>query len=230
MRLAKFASGTYLTPQAFLSDKLDETVVRAHTGPIEVNSSVVVDAVPLGGGKIGFITSLKDGESENPPEEVEVGYHNTIHLANMDDPAWIELMREASSALHSANFMAVLPLLSAAFENHLYRQLYRTMRFQGKSEDEIEEIFDECRRGRFLSWEETVKHGLKTVTGTSMVDDEYHSLYDSYLDFKRQRDNAIVHVGYDEDAGQISSEEAVEHFITTIDAIVTIFEICQKGR
>lgn len=44
------------------SDKLDETVVRAHTGPIEVNSSVVVDAVPLGGGKIGFITSLKDGE------------------------------------------------------------------------------------------------------------------------------------------------------------------------
>lgn len=212
------------------SDKLDESVVRAHTGPIEVNKLVVVDAVPLGGGEIGFITSLKDGESENPPMEVEVGYHNTIHLANMNDPAWIELMREASSALHSANFMAVLPLLSAAFENHLYRQLYRTMRYQGKSEDKIEEIFNECRRGRHLSWEETVKHGLKTVTGTNMIANEYHSAYDSYLKFKRQRDNAIVHIGYDEEAGQIFTEEAVGYFNTTIDAIVTVFEICQKGR
>lgn len=63
-----------------------------------------------------------------------------------------------------------------------------------------------------------------------MIDDEYHSSYDSYLEFKRQRDNAIVRIVYDEDVGQISSEGAVEHFNTTIDAIGTVFDICREGR
>ncbi|MFC6903772.1 hypothetical protein [Halalkalicoccus tibetensis] len=187
-----------------------------------VENSVIIDIVQPDEGKIAFVTSELNS---NAPDRVTVAYNYHSRPSDIEQPPWIDLLLNAVRLFYQSEWIAMLPLLISAYDNHLARQLRRTLEAEGKSVTEIEQFLQNDYRG----WKDRSKEGLEKVT-SHRFSTYSGSLYDNFHTIREERNNKIIHVDSDDDVADISVQESRDYFTTTIESILTIHEICNQKR
>jgi hypothetical protein len=189
-----------------------------------VDDAVIVDIAGIAHRDgVGFVTSELDSTTT---DEITVAYNYQVRPSDIEQPSWVKLLLNAAQLYSKGEGLAMLPLLMAAFENQLARQLWRTLQAQGYAEAEIDDFLSE---ENYYRWKDRSKEGLEEVTSHRF------STYDGtpYTDFEgihTRRSNQIIHVDPDEDTADITHEEMAEYFDTTVESILTIHEICYQER
>ena len=151
------------------------------------------------GTKVGIITSHRDDTEE---DIVNVGYHVTYHLPEIDSPPWITMLREAAKNYYRGEGLSARPLLIAACENYLSTELARTLQATGATDSDIEEFFEE-----HYTWKERAKYGLEEAAGTRLSDYDF-DIYDEFAEIKNERDNYLIHVSHEDPLYEVSTEQA----------------------
>lgn len=187
-----------------------------------IENSVIIDIVQLDGGKIAFITSELDS---NAPDRVTVAYNYHSRRSDIEQPPWVDLLLNAVRLFYQAEGIAMLPLLISAYDNHLARQLRRTLEADGKSESEVKQFLQNDYRG----WKDRSKKGLEKVT-SHRFSTYSGSIYDDFHTIREERNNRIIHVNSNDDVADISVQESRDYFTTTIKSILTIHKICNQKR
>jgi hypothetical protein len=202
-------------------EDLDGEQFKWYGGRLLIDDAVVVNIVAVDEGKVGFITSEREATDQR---EVTVAHNIHSRLAEINQPPWVELLEEAAEAFYSGHGIAEYPLLWAALENLLGRELARTLRSQGKSQAEIDRFLNKYR-----NWYERCNDGLAETTGYELENYD-QSTFNKLDNYRVDRNNKIIHVDPDEDVAQISTSDMKEIFSTTIDGMTKIYEICYQAR
>lgn len=190
---------------------LDESVIT-YIEPVELDD---------GSTKLGIITSQRSPTDET---EVNVGYHVTYHLPEIESPPWIKLLREAARNYYQGDGLSARALLVAAYDNHLSNEIVRTLRAKEWEEARIEEFL-----GDHYRWKQRSKDGLRNAAGESLFD--YDSdVYTEFAQMRHQRNNYLIHIAHDASVMEMSNNVAREDFKKTLMAILAVSEICYAER
>lgn len=205
-------------------DIVGDTVNPAFGPILLADERVVADVNDIsddsGALELAFTTSVR----ETPDiDEVQIGYHYDTYLSEVQDPPWIELLREAIRVIYSGTGRGPYPLFITAFDNVVLRQLYRTARKHGWSESRIESYFEGMR------WKDWVKDGLEEFTGERLTGRDI-TLYQEFDSVRTRRNTEIVHLTHDDDLPAIQPSEAVDDFQTVFEAILEVYEMCKESR
>lgn len=190
---------------------LDEAVI-AYIEPVKLDD---------GTSKLGIITSQRASTEET---EVNVGYHVTYHLPGIESPPWIQLLREAAKNYYQGQGLSARALLVAAYDNHLSKEIVRTLRAKEWEEDRIEEFLS-----GYYRWKPRSKDGLESAAGESLFDYD-PDMYTQFAQMRNQRNNHLIHIDHDASVSEISNDVAREDFEKTLDAILAVSEICYAER
>lgn len=199
--------------------QLQGVSLKWYPGPQLINGTVV-DIAQASDTEIGFITSDLNSSSST----VTVAYNILAHRAEVPQPPWVTLLSDAVTHYHRGQGLATYSLLFSAFENLLSRELSRTLRAGGWTDNPIEDFLE-----RHWRWEERCKDGLETITSKHFPT-QYPSLYQDLYDLRDTRNNEIIHVDPGDAVADISIPELEEALETIIEAMIAINEICYDER
>lgn len=194
-----------------------------YTGNLVIDDAVYVDITPSDESEVGFITSWMP-DSATDKDSVTVAYHIQTRYNDLPQPPWVELLGNATELFFRGRPRPVLPLLFAAYDNHLNRQLMRLLDMEGKSDREIEEFFQE-----YYTWNERSKGGLEKLIGEGFTTN-HAQLHMEFDKSRKIRDNHIIHIDPDEEVVDLTNEEVRDIFEKTIKSILTIHNICLENR
>lgn len=211
------------TEEEALIEDLDGEEIEVFWNKLRLLDKAVVAYIePVDdGSRLGIVTSERDSTDE---EEVNVGYHVTYHIPEVESPPWTQLLREVAENYYRGKGLSARPLLISAYENHLSTQLARTLRVKGWPDEKIDEFFE-----RHYSWKQRSKDGLEEAAGVRLPDYDF-DVYDDYAQIKDERDNYLVHIDHDADIAEVPNKQAKEDFKCTIKAILSVYEICYQER
>jgi hypothetical protein len=205
--------------------------IHVHNGVNESNKGCIVNIPYAGDDKI-LVTCIPQGSGGTLPDQVKMNIAYTIRFMNIEDPPWVKLLRKASVAAKRGEFTSAIPLMTAAVDNHLHRQIYQTGRNQGLSPNNIEDEYlsDDYRPSK--SWSDLVTDGITELTNVHMPESpDYGSIYREYGDeVRNKRNNEIIHVDLGGNVANLSPDDTVKIFDKTIDMITGTFEICYNSR
>lgn len=213
------------TDEEAIIEGLDGDEVVVYWGNLLLqDESVYADIEAVDDGtKVGIITSRRNDTDE---DRVNVGYHVTYHLPEIDSPPWITMLREAAKNYYRGEGLSARPLLIAAYENYLATELARTLGAQGKSDAEIEDFLS---YENYHYWKDRSKEGLKEVTGVKLSDYDF-DIYDEFAGIKNERDNYLIHVDHGDPLYEVSNEQAKADFKATMECILAVNELCYSER
>jgi len=190
-----------------------------YPGP-QLIDGAVVDIAQASDTEIGFIASDRNSSSST----VTVAYNVLVHRSEVPQPPWVTLLSDAVTHYHRGEGLATYSLLFSAFENLLSRELSRTLRAGGWTDNPIEYFLE-----RHWTWEERCKDGLKTVTSKHFPT-QYPTLYQDLHDLRDTRNNEIIHVDPGAAVADIDVPELRDAFETIMEASIAINEMCYDER
>jgi hypothetical protein len=200
---------------------LDGSSIEWFPGPQLVDDSVVVDIAQVDDAKVGFVTSERKSHA---PSKVTIAYNFHPRLADIPQPPWIELLGTVTRLYHRGEGLAMLPLLVACYDNHINRQLQRSLKIDGKTDQEIEKFFND-----YYSWRDRSKKGLEEVT-SKRLSTEKPKLFKKFDDLRKDRNNGVIHIDPDDDTVDIPVHQMQDEFETVMDSILAIYNICRVNR
>lgn len=186
-----------------------------------IDNKIIVDGVPIEDNSIGVITSSRGLTNT---ETVSIAYLVKTRISSMHQPPWVDLLSTVSRLYWRNQFIAILPILISAYDNHTSRQLERALRSDGKSISEIEAFFDD-----YYGWKDQAKEGLESLTGTRLPE-EIPQTYTRLAELRNKRNNYIIHIDADDDLAQVSEEDALDMISTVATAILTVHKVCYEAR
>lgn len=200
---------------------LDGTTFKWHLGKLLIDDQVIVDGIPVENNKIGIITSQRGGKDI---DTVTIAYLIKTDIETIQQPPWVDLLNTASRLFWRNQSVTIPPILISAYDNHISRQLQRTLVSQGKSNADIESFFEQHYR-----WKEQAKEGLEAVTGTRL-NNKIPKVYSKLANIRHKRDNHVIHVDADDDLAVINASDAIEMISTVMQAILAVYELCYSAR
>lgn len=199
---------------------LDGQEIEWFPGPILVDDAVVVDLVQASDTEIGFVTSERQSYSST----VTIAYHYHAHSDGVPQPPWATLLSEALESYHRGHILAMYSLLFSSFENLLSREISRTLRATGCTDNSIEEFLN-----NHWTWKERCKSGVETITGKHLPT-EKPDLYENLHNLKMMRDNEIIHIDPGDSIADIDVSELMDGFVTVLDSMLAIHSFCYDER
>jgi len=186
-------------------------------------------------GTLHVMTSLNENDDDltvRTGDSFRTGYEIGVQIAEVPNPPWMEYLAEASSSLIRGHRFGAFPLLVSALENHLYRQVAKTLRSQGKGQKEIRGWFNDYRTRLGLDWKSVVRQGLKDLTGTDIgaEGNVHEKTYQRYCSLKDVRDSDVVHVSYLDSTKKLQASDVRKHFDNTVELMVAIYDSCREER
>lgn len=162
-------------------------------------------------------------------DEIVIKYRYVISILDVQNPPWVDLLREAETAIREGNTISSLPLLISAFQNHLFRQASLTIREKGLNENQVRRILEYHSGSRRLKWRPIAKEGLEAIAGKRLSHSDYQQEWNKYDRLRHFRDD-IIHPNITDEVDELSREDAIEYFVTTIELIIDVYEICDMAR
>jgi len=199
--------------------QLQGITLQWYPGPQKIKG-VIVDIAQSSDTEIGFIASNLNSSSST----VTVAYNVLIHRSEVPQPPWVTLLADAITHYHHGQGLATFSLLFSAFENLLSRELSRTLRAGGWTDNPIEDFLE-----RHWTWEERCKAGLNTVTSKHFPT-QHPSLYQDLYELRDTRNNEIIHVDPGDAVADIDIKELKDAFETIMDAMIAVNEMCYDER
>ncbi|ELZ22533.1 hypothetical protein C477_04024 [Haloterrigena salina JCM 13891] len=199
--------------------QLQGVTLEWYPGPQEING-VIVDIAQSSDTEIGFIASDLNSSSST----VTVAYNVLIHRSEVPQPPWVTLLADAITHYHRGQGLATFSLLFSAFENLLSRELSRTLRAGGWTDNPITDFLE-----RNWTWEERCKDGLKTVTSKHFPT-QHPSLYQDLYNLRGTRNNGIIHVDPSDSVADIDIKELKDAFETIMETMIAVNEMCYDER
>lgn len=217
-----------------IRETIDENY-ESYRSPAVFNGVSIALGILPSDGKLHIITSIdRDDDSLSAAlgDSFRVGYEVAVQVADVENPPWIDYLAEASDSIISGNRFGAVPLLVSAFENHLYRQIGKTLRAQGKSQTEIDNWFDAYRGRMGIRWKEAARDGVEDLTGTDIGEqgNKYERTWQKYCNLKNIRDSDIVHLSYLDESKDVLPSDVKEHFDNTVEIMLVIYELCHDTR
>lgn len=184
-----------------------------------VGNAVIVEEERMTGIMTSALTQVDQ-------DSADIGCYIVYKMKDIDSPPWARLLQEATKNIYRGEGISARPLLLAAYENHLARQLAQTWRVKGKSESEIEILLDD---NHYYTWKQRSKYGLEDATGHRLPA-QAPNIYNNFHDLHDERSDYLVHIDPDDDLKKVGGYEAVEDFETTIAAMSKTYELCYTKR
>lgn len=199
--------------------ELHGVTLEWYSGPQRING-VVVDIAKASDTEIGFIASDLNSSSST----VTMAYNVLIHRSEIPQPPWTTLLANAIRHYYRGQGLATYSLLFSAFENLLSRELSRTLRAGGWTENPIEDFLEQ-----YWTWNERCKDGLETVTSKHFPT-QHPTLYQDLYDLRNTRNNEITHVDPGGAVADIDIPELEDAFETIMDVSIVINGMCYDVR
>lgn len=129
--------------------------IERHEGSysrVLLGDEVIVAVSQVGPKKVNISASLRETRDDyrfEKSDEITLIYQQNLLQGDATEPPWIQLLREAKTAINQRNPLVACPLLVSAVDNCLYRQLYLYYRWQGESDNSaIERVKEHGYRGK----------------------------------------------------------------------------------
>lgn len=197
--------------------------IQWYLGPFVIDNAVIVDISQIDDSTVGFITSNLESMIS---DSITVAYNIHPRLSNIEQPPWLELLGSAAQLYNQGEGMAMLPLLIASYDNHLARQLHRTLELVGRSDEEINEFFHKD----YYRWRDRSKEGLEEAA-SERLSTYIPIIWDKFVKLrKEERNNSIIHIDSKAGVANISVQEMQDYFETIMETIIGIYKICYQHR
>lgn len=197
-----------------------------------LEDAVLISVMPKNGGSgILFSSALRDEDQSDFEfgDRIDVKYRYVIAIPGIQNPPWVDLLREAETAIRKGNTVSSLPLLISAFQNHLFRQASLTIREKGLNDRQVRRILEHHSGRKRLKWRPIAKEGLESIAGKRLSHHDYQEEWQKYDDLRHFRDD-IVHPNITDEVDELSREDAIEYFAATMELMLDVYEICEQAR
>lgn len=115
-------------------------------------------------------------------------------------------------------------LLFSSFENLLSREISRTLRATGCTDNRIEDYLN-----NHYTWKERCKSGIEIITGRHFPTEE-PALYSDLHELRQVRNNQIIHIDSGDSVADLGLSEFLDGFVTILDSMITIHSFCFQER
>lgn len=197
-----------------------------------IDDAVLISVTVSGDGSgLIFSSSLRD---DSHPEfdigdRIDLKYRYVIAVPDIQNPPWVDLLREAESAIRKNETISALPLIISAFQNLLFRQVSLSLRERGLEDYHIRRILQFHSGSRRLRWKNIAKEGLEDVGGKRLTHNDYEEEWQIYDNLRQHRDD-IIHPDIKDDVQKPTRQEAIDYFVGTLELILDVYEICDSDR
>lgn len=205
-------------------DQHEESYTRATLADI-----VLVSVTQIAPRKVLITANLREDEAEQDAiatgDEITLIYQQNLLQREATDPPWIQLLREAKTAINRGDPLAAVPLLVSAVDNCLYRQIYLHYRWQGHDHSQAIKAVKQYRSTDKIRRKDLARDALEDISGMRLTahDDPYFDEWDQFQTVLQQRHD-IVHPTEDP-VPEIDIDTAVDWFNLTVDLILGYFDL-----
>lgn len=197
-----------------------------------LDDAVLVSVAPKDNGSgLVFSATLRDEDQTEFElgDQLEIKSRYVVAIPGIHNPPWVDLLREAETAIRNGNTTSSLPLLISAFQNNLFRQASLTIREKGLNDKQVRRILEyHCGSSR-LQWRSIAKEGLEAIAGKRLSHSDYQEEWQKYDDLRNLRDD-IIHPNITDEVDELSREDAIEYFAATVELMLDVYEICEQVR
>lgn len=197
-----------------------------------IDDAVLINVTVSGdGSELVFSSSLRDDSHTefDIGDRIDIKYRYVIAIPGIQNPPWVDLLREAESAIRKNETISALPLMISAFQNLLFRQVSLSLRERGLGDYHIRRILEYHSGSRRLRWRDIAKEGLEDVGGKRLTHSDYQEEWQTYDNLRQHRDD-IIHPDITDDVQKPTRKEAIDYFTGTIGLMLGVYEICQSSR
>lgn len=213
-------------------DEEDRLPIDRHEGSftrVTLADAVLVSITRVAPRKVLISSNMLEQRSEETDieegDELTLYYQQNLFQAEATDPPWIQLLREAKTAISQDNPIAACPLLVAAVDNGLFRQVYLHFRLEGNDHDtamsKVREYGYEGKVGR----KDLAGDALEDISG-ARLNSEKSPYFNEWNKFQRLVDRRveIIHPT-GEPVPEIDTRTAEDWFDLSVDLLLGYFDI-----
>jgi hypothetical protein len=197
-----------------------------------IDDAVLINVTVSGDGSdLIFSSSLRDDSHDefDMGDRIDLKYRYVIAIPDIQNPPWVDLLREAESAIRKNETISALPLTISAFQNLLYRQVSLSFRERGFEDYHIRRVLQFHSDSQRLRWRNIAKEGLEDVGSKRLTHSDYRKEWQTYDNLRQHRDD-IIHPDIMDDVQKPTRQEAIDYFTGTLELMLDVYNICESGR